>query len=337
MVTERTTSTNVECDTPVAIDEASTCTVTVTDTDAGTASDPSGSVDFTSSNLGGDFDFGNCILVGNLDGTSSCSVEYTGDTAGTDTITATYHEAASTIHESSFDTDDILVTERTTSTNVECDTPVAIDEASTCAVTVTDTDAGTASDPSGSVDFTSSNLGGDFDFGSCILVGNLDGTSSCSVEYTGDTAGTDTITATYPEAASTIHKSSFDSDDIVVTERTTSTNVECDTPVAIDEASTCAVTVTDTDAGTASDPSGSVDFTSSNLGGDFDFGSCILVGNLDGTSSCSVEYTGDTAGTDTITATYTKPPRPSSSRAATATTSWSPNGPPPPMSNATPR
>ena len=297
----------------MALGQGGTCTATVTDTAAGSKSDPAGNVDFTSDNLGGDFDFTTCTLVS--DGvagtfTSTCSVEYTGDTAGTDTVTAIYDETSSAIHASSSDTDTVVVTQRSTSTLVDCESPVAIDEASTCQVTVTDTAAGSKSDPAGNVDFTSDNLGGDFDFTTCTLVS--DGvagtfTSTCSVEYTGDTAGTDTVTAIYDETSSAIHASSSDTDTVVVTQRSTSTLVDCESPVAIDEASTCQVTVTDTAAGSKSDPAGNVDFTSDNLGGDFDFTTCTLVS--DGvagtfTSTCSVEYTGDTAGTDTVTAIY---------------------------------
>ena len=117
-------------------------------------------------------------------------------------------------------------------------------------MTVTDTAAGSKSDPAGNVDFTSDNLGGDFDFTTCTLVSDGSAgtfTSTCSVEYTGDTAGTDTVTAIYDETSSAIHASSSDTDTVVVTQRSTSTLVDCESPVAIDEASTCQVTVTDTD------------------------------------------------------------------------------------------
>ncbi|MEX1079579.1 MAG: hypothetical protein WED09_10770, partial [Homoserinimonas sp.] len=296
---------------------ASTCTVTVTDTDAGSASDPSGSVDFSSSNPGGVFSgLGSCALVsdGVATFTSSCSVTYTGDTAGSDTITATYNEASSAIHASSSGTDTIVVTERSTSTSVSCDSPVAIAEASTCTVTVTDTDAGSASDPRGSVDFTRSGAGtGTFSSGSCVLVsdGNpLTHTSSCSVTYTPTTgAGTHTVTATYNEASSAIHASSTDSDSIDAALRATQTTISCVPMVSpINQPITCTAVVEDVDpAGTKIDPTGTVTFTSE--GGTFvpASGTCILVsdGNaLTYTSKCSVTYTRSVAAVDTMEATY---------------------------------
>ena len=307
----RSTSTVVDCDSPVAIDEASTCSVTVTDTDSGSKSDPSGSVDFSSSNPGGSFDSLSCTLVS--DGvagtfTSSCSVEYTGDVAQTDTITATYNEASSALHASSADTDLVVVTLRDTTTSVDCSPDsVAINQGTVCVVQVDDVDSGTKSNPAGTVEFSSDQTG-NFSSSSCTLapvVSDPD-SSSCQVGYrpTAD-AGTHTITGDYQ--GSVLHEESSDDFALTVTERSTSTVVDCDSPVAIDEASTCSVTVTDTDSGSKSDPSGSVDFSSSNPGGSFDSLSCTLVS--DGvagtfTSSCSVEYTGDVAQTDTITATY---------------------------------
>src|SRR6185503_15181846 len=126
------------------------------DTDAGTKSDPSGSVDFSRSGAGtGTFSAASCTLVADanpLTFTSSCSVTYTPTSgSGSHVVRGDYNEASSTTHATSFGTDSILVTERSTSADLSCATPVAIGEPSTCTITITDTDSGLKSDPSGTV------------------------------------------------------------------------------------------------------------------------------------------------------------------------------------------
>ncbi len=91
MVNTRATSTSVNC-TPASSDtnHPVTCTATVTDTDVGTMSTPSGTVSFTSSGTG-TFTGSPCTLSG-AGATATCSVTYTatGTAPRTDTITGTY-------------------------------------------------------------------------------------------------------------------------------------------------------------------------------------------------------------------------------------------------------
>ncbi len=75
--------------------ESTTCTVTVTDASlAGSASDPLGTVTFTSDSTDGTFDpDATCTLVGNGDDTSDCVVDYdvaSAAAAGTHNVNATY-------------------------------------------------------------------------------------------------------------------------------------------------------------------------------------------------------------------------------------------------------
>ena len=280
----------------------------------GLQSDPTGSVDFSSDNAGGDFSTASCTLVsdGAATFTSSCSVTYTGDIAGTDLITATYNEASSAVHATSTGTDTILVTERSTSTLVDCPASLALNQGGTCTATVTDTDAGTKSDPSGSVDFTRTGPGGgSFSSASCTLVsdGAATFTSSCSVTYTPSSeVGSHVVQAAYNEASSSLHATSAGSDTITVTERSTSTVVDCPATLALNQGGLCTATVTDTDGGSKSDPAGSVDFLETGVGtGTFSAASCTLVsdGAATFTSSCSVTYTPATgAGTHTVRADY---------------------------------
>ena len=315
-VTQRTTSTVVDCQEPRAINEPATCTATVSDTDGGSKSDPDGSVDWTRSGAGtGIFSAPSCALVydGAATFTSSCQVTYTPTGgAGEHTVTGTYNEASSALHASSAGSDDITVTQRTTSTVVDCQEPRAINEPATCTATVSDTDGGSKSDPAGSVDWTRSGAGtGIFSAPSCALVsdGAATFTSSCQVTYTPTGgAGEHTVTGTYNEASSALHASSAGSDDITVTQRTTSTVVDCQEPRAINEPATCTATVSDTDGGSKSDPDGSVDWTRSGAGtGMFSAPSCALVsdGAATFTSSCQVTYTPTGgAGEHTVTGTY---------------------------------
>ena len=145
--------------------------------------------------------------------------------------------------------------------------------------TVSDTGSGTQSDPDGSVDWARSGAGsGTFSAPSCNLVsdGAATFTSSCQVTYTPTGgAGEHTVTGTYDEASSALHASSTGSDDITVTQRSTSTVVDCQEPRAINEGSTCTATVSDTDGGTKSDPAGSVDWSRTGAGTGT-FSACLL-------------------------------------------------------------
>ncbi len=140
----------------MALNQPTLCTATVDDVDAGSASTPVGTVELSSSSGTGTFGIDPCTLVLVDANTSACSSSYT-PTAGTGTHLINGAYSGSAVHEVSDGDFGLLVTQRSTSTSLTCDTPVAIDEPSTCEVTVTDTDAGTASDPAGTVDFTSDN------------------------------------------------------------------------------------------------------------------------------------------------------------------------------------
>ena len=234
---------------------------------------------------------------------------------GPHTITATYDEA-STPYSSSSGTFALTVTQRPTSTVVDCQEPRTIGQGSLCNVVVSDIGSGTQSDPAGSVDFTRSGdagTTGTFSAASCTLVsdGAATFTSACSVTYTPTAgAGTHTVRGDYNEASSAVHATSFGTDDILVTERPTSTVVDCQEPRTIGQGSLCNVVVSDIGSGTQSDPAGSVDFTRSGdagTTGTFSAASCTLVsdGAATFTSACSVTYTPTAgAGTHTVRGDY---------------------------------
>src|SRR5207248_529280 len=124
----------------------------------------------------------------------------------------------------------LTVTKRSTSTSVTGCSPssVAIDQATTCTVVVSDSDAGTKSWPQGTVGFRSSGAGS-FTGSPCTLtqVGSTS-TSSFTVYFAPSAfhAGADQITSPY----TTLYRSHADSADaagktLTVTKRSTSTSV----------------------------------------------------------------------------------------------------------------
>jgi hypothetical protein len=199
----------------VAINQLTTCTVQVSDSNAG-GSAPLGSVTFASSGAGGFSDDPCTLAPVGVTTTSSCTVTYTPTAVGTGThtITASY-TANDSIHADSSDStgSGVTVTTRSTATTVTGCAPaaVAINQLTTCTVQVSDSNAG-GSAPMGSVTFASSGTGG-FSGDPCTLaqVGATT-TSSCTVTYTPTAAGTGThtITASYT-ATDSVHADSSDS------------------------------------------------------------------------------------------------------------------------------
>jgi hypothetical protein len=100
-VTTRTTTTTMECNpASVVTGVASSCTATVTDTNAGTVSTPAGAVSFSSNGSGAFSPATSCTLAASAaTGVASCTVTYTPTTTGTQTITGAY--GGDTTHASS--------------------------------------------------------------------------------------------------------------------------------------------------------------------------------------------------------------------------------------------
>jgi hypothetical protein len=300
------TTISVSCTSPVFVNEGSTCTATVSNSD--TTADPTGTVDFTITTGSGAFSpSASCTLdVGTAnDGQSSCSVTYTPDSAtpSTHEIDASYTPDSASFNASSTTTPaSITVNLRTTSTTVSCSPdPAAIGGTTTCTVTVSDTATGTASTPTGTVSFDDGGKAGSFSSDTCTL----DASGSCSVDYTpgkGD-AGTTTITATY--GGDSVHDTSSGTYDLTVVERETKTEVlQCTTPLFVGETGTCEIKVTDVATqGTPSNPEGTITLTDST--GNGTFGPCVLSYLGTDAATCTAEFTPTAPGTHTITAAYT--------------------------------
>jgi hypothetical protein len=303
------TSTAVSCSpAKVAVNQSMTCTATVTDTETTGPTTPTGTVSFTS-NGSGSVTGSPCKLSG-TGMAASCSVSYTPSAVGfgLPTITASYGGDAH--HTASSGSQLVRVTARSASTTLSCSpNPVGVGRATKCTATVTDTSPGPASTPTGTVGLSSGGAGS-FDPGNCTLTQASVGTATCSENWTPDAVGSgaQTIIAQYSGDAD--HYGgilSFDSTLVAVFAlRSTSTSVTCSpTTVAVGQASSCNAVVTDTDAGTPSAPTGTVNLSSSGAGS-FNANSCTLRGRSGPLEHCFFSYTPSSrgGGSATITATY---------------------------------
>ena len=324
-VTRRSTSTVVDFQEPAVVNQDRTCTATVTDTETlGTKTDPTGTVTFTIFAGPGAFTpaSGTCtLLTGAPDDKSSCTVTYTPSAVGTGTHTIRASYGGSDVHLTSADTtgDDITVTRRSTSTVVSCTpNPVTVPQSTTCKATVSDIEAdGTKAWPQGTVSFGNGGGSGTFASNPCNLtqVGTTT-TSSCTVTYTtsGADSGTHTIKGMY--SGSSVHATSEGTFGLTVNKRQTQTTIVCGAPAQIGSTVTCTATVEDKDlAGSKSDPTGMVRFTSDGTG---TFSAappsvftapdkCTLVPDSNPstyTSSCSVNYSSAVVAVDEINAHY---------------------------------
>src|SRR5207253_3201850 len=148
---------------------------------------------------------------------------------------------------------------------------------------VTDTDAGTASTPTGNVSW-SSNGNGTFSGAPCTLTTVNGTTASCQVSYTPAVNGPHTLTATYAGNATT-HAASTGSFNLAAVFGTTTTITCTPSPDPISAPTVCKATVTG-DGVTI--PSGTVTWsTNTGSASQFSATSCTL----DSTGACSVIYT----------------------------------------------
>src|SRR5881397_2256550 len=173
------TSTSVSCDSPVVVNQASTCTVTVTDTNP-SPTIPSGTVTFTGGGVPNAFDTNTCTLAPGATGTASCSVHVTPTYTGSVYVVASF-AGDSTHYGSANQYFTIQVNERSDTTTVNCNSPVVLDipyPSSTCTVTVADADpAGTLITPHNDLSIVTDSSGS---FGSCVLSGS-GASASCTV------------------------------------------------------------------------------------------------------------------------------------------------------------
>lgn len=216
----RPTLTSVSCSpSTVSADTSTTCTATVTDNGGDAPSAPGGSATFSSNRPHSSFDGSPCTLLP-VDGmSSSCSVTFTAGIA-TAMVNASY-TPSDDVHADSSNSTSVTVTPRSTTTSVDCpNNPVAINEQTTCTITVVDTDSGTSSAPTGTVKM-SGNKTDQFLSNPCTLHSfKSTNTSTCDVFYTAE-AGPNTHTLTALYQGDSAHKASHGTFSVTVNEFTT--------------------------------------------------------------------------------------------------------------------
>ena len=157
-----------------------------------------------------------------------------------------------------------------------------------------------AADDDHTVTWTSSG-DGTFDASACTSDGGS--TTTCQVRYTpgAGSAGPHTITAV--DASETGSGAVSASTSITVNRRASATTVACTSPVAATDASTCTATVSDTNGGDASAPTGPVTFSSTG-GGSLGATECSLAAISGSKSTCSVTYRPTVEGDHAITGAF---------------------------------
>src|SRR6266566_3931067 len=187
------TSTNIVCTSPVVVNQASTCTATVTEqpTTASSMFTINGTVSFSQTGVNAIFTGSPCKLVpGTSAGTASCSVTLSASSAGFSAVIGTY--SGDNAHSGSNANSPVTINTRSTFTSVTCDSSVAIGQAAKCTVTVTDiSTAGTPLTPTGTVTFTLTGSGS-LSAQSCLL-----SSGSCTFSFTGASSETATLTGAY--------------------------------------------------------------------------------------------------------------------------------------------
>ncbi len=191
-----------------------------------------------------------------------------------------------------------------TKVELNCGSGLIAYEPVTCQVTVTDTEAEPPSAPIGTVSLESDPGGAFAASPPCELAAvpeSGERSSACTVMYEPTLSGTRTLTATYP--GDLAHATSNATIMPTVEARSTTLAVSCGAGVLVSQPATCTATVTDTAAGTAPAPSGTVGFTSDTSGGAFaPEPSCKLTPGASPTQArCSVQYTPGQIGSGTHT------------------------------------
>src|SRR5213594_290029 len=322
-VITHTTITSISCNTPVDVNQVSTCTASVADSTSSPTA-PTGTITPTLVGSSSGTLTPSCSLSGSSSPTS-CTLAFMPSSSGTADISASYSGDASHGASSTSSPFTITVNLRTTSTSISCDTPIIVTTSSTCTATVTDTSTGgTALTPTGIVTFAFTGVSGAFDQTNCALAAGSTGTATCLVHFTPTTAGTASISGTYTPSDSTVHSSSATLSSATITVNSppagfTTTTISCDSTVIANQASVCTATVTD--VGTSpTTPLGTVGFTAtgSSTG---TFGStspCTLTaGSTSDVSTCTASFVPSQAGTASVSAIYTPSDSHTSSSSAT--------------------
>jgi len=186
-----------------------------------------------------------------------------------------------------------------TLTTVACPASGKIGQSATCTATVTNGGTGFGT-PTGQVGFNS--IGGGTFTGTC----NLNGAGQCNIGYTPD-PGSSAHTIFGQYAGDGTHVASAGSDTFTATKRVTAQSATTCVPatLVVGQSATCSTTVTDTDAGTLTTPTGITTWNHTGAGSFSPSVNCGLTPVVLGTAKCTaITYTPAAAGSHAITSTY---------------------------------
>jgi hypothetical protein len=186
-----------------------------------------------------------------------------------------------------------------TLTTLSCPGPGKIGQTIACTATVDDAGSGTGQ--SGLAVAPSNLNGGSFPGPPCVT----DGSGNCSVNFTPTNSGADTIFAQF--IGDGTHLASNGSTGLTVNKRNSAQTAAGCTPTTlhVGETATCFVTVSDTDTGTKTTPSGAASFSSTGAGTFAGGGACALAQQSLGVSKCAaITYTPTSPGTHSIASAY---------------------------------
>jgi hypothetical protein len=189
---------------------------------------------------------------------------------------------------------------RDTLTTVSCAGPGKIGQPTACTATLKDAGAGTGLNGS---QVALSTLSGTGSFSSSCFVNS---SGSCAFNFTPAVSGSETIFGQYV-GDNTTHLGSGANTGLSVSKRNSAqTGAGC-TPATLQvgETATCFVTVSDTDSGTKTTPTGATSWSSTGAGAFADGGACGLTPDTLGVARClSITYTPTAAGDHQITSVY---------------------------------
>jgi hypothetical protein len=190
-----------------------------------------------------------------------------------------------------------------TTTGVACSpSPAGTGSATTCTVTVTDT-APSPTTPTGDVNFGSAPKTGTFGgAGACTLATATGDSTSCGVTFTPAAGGDYTITAAY--GGDGTHDAGSATVSLTAVDPTTTSFTCTAATLAIDSSTSCSATVTDATSPLA--PLGTVSFAAAPGTGTFGApGVCRWQpSGAGGSATCQVTFSPASAGSYTLTATY---------------------------------
>jgi len=283
----RNAKVSVSCNpSSVKLNSGSVCTATTKDTGSG-ASTPTGTVSFSSNGgSAGKFNHSKCTLSGG-GGTAKCHVTFTPGQVRVFTITADY--SGDSRHKSGKATTTVTVPKSPTHTSISC-TPSTVSTGvkSTCTVTVTGVGA---HPPRVSLKTSAGTLSGE----TCSTSGT---TETCTVSFSSNSAGSDKISAAYPDD-STDESSSASTTVVVTNLPATTTSVSCPASVTSGMQSTCTAT-TNGITGPASPPD--IGFSASPSGLTIGSASCTFPTPSE--EQCTVTVSSTEGRTYTLTASF---------------------------------